>query len=170
MSAQPDNLNAILSKIDALERQNRRAKKVVTVAVIAAVAVITMGQARSFRTVEANKLIIRDSSGKTRVVINGDAPSEGRLVHGGNIAILDDDARPIVELGIVHRAGFLELNSVGQSQLRTALNSASWELESEKGGISVGFFTSTKSKPTHPGILFFDSDGHIISSIPSQPE
>jgi hypothetical protein len=170
MSAQPEDVNAILSRITVLERENRRAKKVATMAVLVAVAVIAMGQTRTSRTVEATRLIIRDSSGKTRVVINGDAPSEGRLVHGGNIAILDDEAQPIVEIGTIHRAGFLELRSVGQRQPRTALTSGSWELEDEKGSsIIVGFSTIAPSNVTHPLIHFFDSGSHTLVSIPSQP-
>ena len=170
MNAQPDGFDAMLSRIDELERGNRRTKKVATIVVLATVAVLTMGQARSLRTVEAKKLIIRDSSGKARVVITGDAPSEGRLVHGGNIAILDDEEQPVVEIGTMHRASFLELKTVGQGQARTSLTSGSWGLEGEKGTVSVGFVTSIKSNETHPSILFFDSDHRTILSIPSQPE
>jgi hypothetical protein len=169
MSVQPDDLNAILSRITALERENRRTKTATMIAVLIAVAVITMGQVRSSRTIEATKLIVRDSSGKTRVVINGDAPDEGRLVHGGNISILDDEAQPIAEIGTMHRASFLELRTAGEAQPRTALTSASWELESQEGSVFVGITTRDKSKISGPSISLFDSGSHNMLSIPSKP-
>lgn len=78
MSAQPDDLNAILSRITTLERENRRTKKVATIGVLVAVAVITMGQAKQNRIIEGEKFVLKDTSGKTRAelgIIGGGFPS-----------------------------------------------------------------------------------------------
>jgi hypothetical protein len=77
MSAQPDELNAIRSRIAALERENRRMKKIAMTVVVAAVAAITMGQARQSRIIEGEKFVLKDTSGKTRAElgISGGFPS-----------------------------------------------------------------------------------------------
>jgi hypothetical protein len=78
MSTQPDGLNAMLSRIDALERENRRTKKIAMIVAIAAVAVLTMGQAQQSRVIEGEKFVLKDTNGKTRAelgIISGGFPS-----------------------------------------------------------------------------------------------
>ena|SRR6267143_2737535 len=69
MSAQPQDVQAILKRIDVLERQNRWLIRAGLVASLLAVAVVTMGQGRPSRTVEAEQFILRDTHGRQRLTI-----------------------------------------------------------------------------------------------------
>ena len=69
MSDQPQDVQVILKRIDVLERQNRWLVRAGLVASLLAVAAVTMGQARTSRTVEAEQFILRDAQGRQRLTI-----------------------------------------------------------------------------------------------------
>jgi hypothetical protein len=58
-----DNL---LSKIERLEKENRRVKQIMTSGLLILCCAFFMGQSRPGRTIEAERFIVKDSSGKTR--------------------------------------------------------------------------------------------------------
>jgi len=66
MSAQPQDVQTILNRIEVLERQNRWLMRGALIGLLLAVAAVTMGQAPLGRTIEAQGFILRDSSGNKR--------------------------------------------------------------------------------------------------------
>jgi hypothetical protein len=67
MNPQDPELSVIFARLDALERQNRRFKRIGTTIVLLAVsATLLMGQARTTKVLEANEFVLRDPSGKIR--------------------------------------------------------------------------------------------------------
>ena len=78
MNTEPGDIQSILSRIVALERDNRRMKMTSAIVLLVAVAVVTMGQARPNRTIEGEKFVLRDSNGAIRAelgIISGGFPS-----------------------------------------------------------------------------------------------
>ena len=69
MSAQPQDVQAILKRIDVLGRQNRWLIRAGLVGSLVAVAIVTMGQTRTSHTVEAEQFILRDAHGRQRLTI-----------------------------------------------------------------------------------------------------
>jgi hypothetical protein len=69
----------VCDRLGRLERENRILKRVGIAAVLLAVSVAIMGQARPNRTIEADKVIVRDSRGHARITI-GTASSSGYAV------------------------------------------------------------------------------------------
>jgi hypothetical protein len=69
MTSQParENYSALLERLQKLERDNRRMKRVGAVVLVATAALILMGQAGKNRTLDADSLVIRDASGNTRI-------------------------------------------------------------------------------------------------------
>jgi putative transcriptional regulator len=76
VNRQTNNLT-LLERIDRLEKQNRRFKQAAVAVALIAVAVVTMGQVASQKTVEVNGFLIKDSGGKTPVHAAQDKPNKG---------------------------------------------------------------------------------------------
>lgn len=69
MAEQTLDLNGIASRLERLERENRRLKQIgVSLALLATVMVV-MGQGHSSRTIEAEKFVLRDANGNSRAVL-----------------------------------------------------------------------------------------------------
>ena len=67
MEPEASDWQAVVGRLEKLERQNRRLKQVGAVVLILAAAVLLMGQALPYQTVEANEFVLKDSrSGKVR--------------------------------------------------------------------------------------------------------
>jgi hypothetical protein len=82
MNDQTQEVQAILKRIDALERQNYWIKRAGLLGVLLAIAAVTMGQARPSRTmeariVEAERFVLKDMSGRIRaeMVVNEIGPT-----------------------------------------------------------------------------------------------
>jgi putative transcriptional regulator len=76
VSRQINNL-MLLERTDRLEKQNRRFKQAAVAVALIAVAVVPMGQLASERTVEANEVLVKDSSGKMPVQTAQGKPNKG---------------------------------------------------------------------------------------------
>jgi len=92
-------------RLERLERQNRLFTRAATVAALAVVAVVVMGQAAPRpSTVEAQKFVLKDKSGKIRAVLGEGADNEiGLLVYDGKqrpraMIAMDDNDMPFVRL------------------------------------------------------------------------
>lgn len=85
-------LDVLTKRIDRLERENRRLKRVGVVVLVGLAAIGLMGQAAG-RTVEAERFVLRDASGKARGAWG---------VAGGGTALflLDQDGKHRVELSL----------------------------------------------------------------------
>ena len=95
----------LAQRIERLERQNRLFKGAAMAVVLAIVAVVIMGQAAPrTTTVEAQKFVLKDKSGKIRAVL-GEGPDNeiGLLVYDGKqrpraMIAMDDNDTPMVRL------------------------------------------------------------------------
>ena len=59
----------LIKTVETLETENRRLRRIVIAITVALSALFVMGQSRQNRTIEAEKLIIRDSQGRARITI-----------------------------------------------------------------------------------------------------
>lgn len=66
MTGQPSEMQAILDRLEKVEKQNRRLKRVGFAVLVLVTAVLAMSQARPNRVVEAEQFILKDANGKTR--------------------------------------------------------------------------------------------------------
>ena len=95
----------LTERIERLERQNRLFKGAATVAALAVIAVVVMGQAAPrTSTVEAQKFVLKDKTGKIRAVL-GEGPDNeiGLLVYDGKqrpraMIAMDDNDMPVIRV------------------------------------------------------------------------
>lgn len=78
-------MHTICERVERLERENRTLKRVGIAALALMATAVLMGQARPSRTVEAEKIIVRDSHGRPRITIGTPLSS------GAAVAIQPDD-------------------------------------------------------------------------------
>lgn len=77
MTGQPTEIRSIVDRLEKLERQNRRLRRIGGLIILSVAGVFLMAQARPSRTLEANEFILRDSHGKERAALKtvGGEPS-----------------------------------------------------------------------------------------------
>ena len=182
MLTQDSSLPTILARLDKLDRQNRRFKRVgTTFAFLALTATLLMGQAPTEKVVEANEFILRDSSGKIRAKLGvlGDlaslelydssAKSMASLVAGtggSSFALHSTSFVPAIEMNANDKKAELQLNTnaPGASTPRnfmaltaepTETNILLGSLENPRHGISLTDGDTANS----PVMTLFDADG-----------
>ncbi len=70
MIMQTPDMQAILERLDRLEKQNRRLKRLGVTSLLIVAALALTGQARpKARTVEAERFVLRDGQGRARITI-----------------------------------------------------------------------------------------------------
>jgi hypothetical protein len=117
MSFPLHTLEELQDRLLKLEKQNRRFKQLVAVALIGVAAMVVMGQAPSKKIVEANEFILKDTSGRVRVKLGMDDKVPG-------IVLLNENGQPMVLLADAssYRAGIggsvQIFNSEGQERGR----------------------------------------------------
>jgi hypothetical protein len=86
-------LQDLSERLEKLERENHGLKRAGLVALALTAVLLLTGQARSNRVLEANRFVLRDSSGQVRAELKTEEDSSPRLVlfdaHGGGRAWLD---------------------------------------------------------------------------------
>jgi hypothetical protein len=87
-----EELKQMARRIEAVERENRRLRRITLSFVVLTAAVLLMGQARPNRTIEAEKLILKDSSGAVRARLGMDSMDRPSL------ALLDAKGFPTASL------------------------------------------------------------------------
>ena len=67
---------SIIERLEALEKENRRLKRMGSAVILAAVSLLLMGQAGGNRTVEGSEFVLRDSNGnvRARLFMDGSEP------------------------------------------------------------------------------------------------
>jgi hypothetical protein len=70
MSEQTPELCGIVSRLERLEKENRRLKGLGVAVLTIASAIVLMGQMQAGRTVEAERFVLKDATGKIRAQIN----------------------------------------------------------------------------------------------------
>ncbi len=63
------DIEGLMQRIGRLERDNRRLKRIGVVTSLAVVTALCMGQARTSRTLDAEKILVHDSQGRVRIAI-----------------------------------------------------------------------------------------------------
>jgi|HubBroStandDraft_5_1064220.scaffolds.fasta_scaffold219024_2 hypothetical protein len=103
MSELVTDLSVLLSRLESIERENRRLKQIGLVAIVLSTLMLLMGQAHpANQTVEAEKFILKDSNGIIRARLQlepGDKPT---------LSLLDASGFPLVSLG-AGKSPFLSL-------------------------------------------------------------
>jgi hypothetical protein len=90
------NIQVFVTRLDKLERENRRLKLIGTIALIGIMSVVMMGQATTKKVptvIEAERFVVRDRSGRERIILGDDMPARVKLVPGSDnygIAISND--------------------------------------------------------------------------------
>jgi hypothetical protein len=92
MDEQTPGLGAIVSRLERVERENRRLRQAGLVALLVAVAVVLMGQGRPRRTVEAERFVLKDESGKVRAELFMETP------YGPALYYRDERGYPVAAL------------------------------------------------------------------------
>ena len=95
----------LVQRIERLERQNRLFKRAATVAALAVIAVVVMGQAAPrTSTVEAQKFVLKDKTGKIRAMLGEGVDNEiGLLIYDGKqrpraMIAVDDNDLPVIRV------------------------------------------------------------------------
>lgn len=86
-------LQSIIERLGELEKQNRRMKQAGVAGLVLACLLLTLGVAGPDRVIEAEKFILKDSSGKTRAVLSNDAT-------GTDLRFLDEKGTQRLSVGM----------------------------------------------------------------------
>lgn len=155
MQSHDPTVQALTERVAKLEAQNRRFRKAVTVALVAASAVAVMGQVPTSRTLEAKEFVLKDTSGTVRARLSVDTANGPTLTFYRDkihiSASLAGGDEPFLTLW---RAGTNEQVVLGANRTFTGLGI--YEKE-----IRVGLSVQNGS----PGIELYDESGKPQVSI-----
>lgn len=87
-------LRDVLARLEKLERENRRLKRIGSLAALIAVSLLSMGQAKSDRIIEAQKFVLKDGTGR----IGGEL-SMGRA--GATLTLNAPNGSPIPAVSLI---------------------------------------------------------------------
>jgi hypothetical protein len=163
MTDQTAQLKTIAERLEELEKQNRRMKRAGLFALAAASALLLMGQtAPQFRTVEAERFVLRDSKGKVRGAL-------GMRENGPRLELYDaegDEKEARAVLAVVEHSPSLWLSGPKGNFVQVISNlEASALLVSDSDGKTRVQLGMGKGWPG-PGIGFYDPNGKTIYSAP----
>jgi len=147
-------LEALVNRVEKLERENRWLKRLGFVAFMLAAGLISMGQARGSRIVEASKFVLKDASGQVRAELGTAEDSSPSLVlfdaRGSNRASLD------LNKGGEPALRFETAMGKPLAELSVAVDSPRFSLFSPKGDDGVTVWTA---KEGGSGLLMYGPDG-----------
>jgi hypothetical protein len=127
----------VTERLDRLERENRRLKRIGGVVLVGLAAIVLMGQAmpgKAAKVVEAEKFVVRDTAGHARIIL-GSQPYGGYGVH---LYGDDGETRAILAEGPVGQGGYLSLSAT-----RTA---SSARLSVSPGWVSLKMDATQRTK------------------------
>ncbi|MBP1608904.1 MAG: hypothetical protein H6Q04_1139 [Acidobacteria bacterium] len=109
MKRNDNGIDALWSRLELLERQNRRMKRFGIILLVLAGSLFLMGQAaKTSRTVEATKFILKNAKGKKRAEL-------GIRLDGPELAFYDDKEQTLLSIGLLEEGpGLLVLKSDGK--------------------------------------------------------
>lgn len=149
MQSHDPTVQALAERVGKLEAQNRRLRKAAITALVAASAVAVMGQARTSRVLEANELVLRDTSGTVRVRLSVDTANRAAL------DFYDEKNHISASLEGGHEP-FLTLSRAGTNeQVQLGANRAFYGLGLYEKEIRAGFSVQNGI----PGIELYDESG-----------
>ena len=91
MESETPEWAAVMNRLERLEKQSRRMKQIGVLVLVLIGAVLLMGQTSSNRTVEANRFVLRDESGRIRATLS-------MRYDGPDLELLQSSGRTIVDL------------------------------------------------------------------------
>src|SRR5215472_18592030 len=91
-----EQASEINARLERLERENRRMKKIGIVAVVFASVLFISGQAKTNKVVEANEFVLKDGNGKARARLSMFTLSENTLMQKDipNLSFYDAEGHP----------------------------------------------------------------------------
>ncbi len=170
MESGTSELTELVNRLEKLEKQNSKFKKIGAVALIlAASALLLMGQAPATRTVEANEFILKDADGRQRAKL-----SIG--IAGPALTLDDENGRMRAWVGATPFGGFVSLSSGNQNAriiLSSAKGRASLIVTDEDGfetTIGTTDLVTTATGETHKtsaaSVVLFDKDKKVLWKAP----
>ncbi len=136
-------VGTLAQRLNIMERQNRRLKRMGMVILAGATVLTLMGQARLSRTVEAEKFILKDASGKVRAEI-------GMGEKGPALRFRAEDGKFRIGLGLVgdeHGLFLLDANERKQATLGVGSLGPALMLYDNKGKRRMVFGMSKGAQP-----------------------
>jgi hypothetical protein len=135
-----NDLAGVAVRLDALERQNRRLRRVLGGASLAVFAIVAVGAtAPAPRVIETEQVLIRDANGRTRAILGIDRAS--------------------------HSAGLVVLGASGARRIGVGVKSdgtAGIALSDERGDLRAGLATTPAGKAT---VSVYDENGSIRAGL-----
>lgn len=134
----------IVVRLETVEKENRRLKRIVASAALLVSAALLMGQASPPRVIEAEKFVLKDESGRPRARIDMES---GRP----SLALLDGNGFPVVAL---HAGKNPSLTMCGESPTPTSGPIASCDQQVQIGRFSkeqfgIAFYGKDEGDPLH---------------------
>ena len=105
---------AIIARLERLERAQRRRRGVTLAGALVVASLALMGQRHAGRTVEAERFVLRDTTGQARAELSVDG------AHSVSLRFKDGDGRPRLTVGTENGAALIVLNEQG-GKLRAGL-------------------------------------------------
>lgn len=136
-------LGALSNRLERLERDNRRLKRLGTAILLLASTLLLMGQGRPNRTVEAERFIVRDRQGRVRVEIGTPRFS------GAAVGLNSDDPAIWISDEKGQDRAVLTIDGLWFADVK-GRKAANLEVESGK----------------RAGLAFYDKDGKVLWSAP----
>jgi|SRR5579862_8102229 len=136
-------IEALTSRIARLERQNRKLKTVSLGIVLGLAAFLLVGAAKTPRTVEAEKIVLRDSHGRARITIGTPALSGNALNTNPDDPVIWLSDEKGIDRAILATDGLRFVNSKARGTV---------SLSSDPSGV--------------PALKFYGTDGTVSWSAP----
>ncbi len=159
------NEQSLITRVNRLEKENRRMKLAGLLVLVGIAAVIVMGQAepsRVAKVIEAEKFVLRDTSGITRAVLGTIDPSGW----AGLILFDKNPYRRSISLGTPDP--FLQFHTKEGNGVRVRLGATDTAMglavtdKNAAVGVSLGVLIHTKS---YPALQLMDSNNQIRASF-----
>ena len=180
------DLSALLGRVQELENENRKMKRVGALILVAMAALILMGQAGKNRALDANSLVIRDSRGNVRIELGtteGDSPFLRMFANsqafpslvllseqkGSSLTFLPTGSATAMHLSTTDSPSLSLINGAGD----TTIGVASVHLQdSDKFRADLGIMdtlnpkTGAATKTSAASLILFGKDGKVIWQAP----
>jgi hypothetical protein len=152
-----EDLNAVIARLEKVEKENRRLKRAGITCLLVAACVVLMGQARPSRTLEAERFVLKDASGRVRAELFTHSVS--------GVAML----RFLNERGdaFVSADGLFLLDSNVKNFAVLNLSRTGLSITDGKGtGIVLGGHDWEHPDKLRAGIVLSDKEGKVFWSAP----
>jgi hypothetical protein len=124
----------INARLEKLERENRRMKKIGIVSIVFASVLFISGQAKTNKVVEANEFVLKDGNGKARARLAMVAVSDTTLMQKDipNLSFYDTEGHPRIFIAALPEESRIYLNDSQQT-----MHSAMWAGSAALSGAGV---------------------------------